>query len=541
MTRTVEELERAYDAEFYRSAYPDLASLTEEELRAHWLESGAAEGRWASLHDLAASHPEVDVSGFDPEEFLFANPDLPPMSGAAAAIFWVLYGWKEGRERRLPTIPPAALHRLAGALLVDPGEREKVTDPRDLVRALRALPDEELAVELFPPEGPVPERALVVALFERIHGRVPSPREVAFALAALERGGRRGLLDAVVRGAFRDPESLRILSGGELSGEEPGADPRVFTLLGTDRQVPFAEWEARFAAALPPRLRPGALGAAREPGRAPAREPVAAPPVVSILCSLYGGGRHIDAYLENLTGQEGFRDHELIVVDACSPEGEGSVVKEYARSYPGIVYLRERTRVGIYEAWNTALRLARGRYVTNANLDDSRRPDSIAAMARALDALPSVDVVYSDVFYTLVPHLPWETIASIGLRTDLPPLTTWNLLDFNSPHCAPMWRRALHDRLGLFDASFSSAGDWEFWLRSAARGALFHKLPEPLIAYTFNPEGISTRRGTAGIREQWPIRERYRELLVEPERALDPLRPMAPIVPAGGRKGETTP
>jgi glycosyltransferase involved in cell wall biosynthesis len=273
----------------------------------------------------------------------------------------------------------------------------------------------------------------------------------------------------------------------------------------------------------------------------PVPDPVAAPPVVSILCSLYCGGRHIDSYLANLTAQEGFRNHELIVVDACSPEGEGLVVKEYARSFPGIVYRRERTRVGIYEAWNTALRLARGRYVTNANLDDSRRPDSLAVMARALDALPGVDVVYSDVFYTLVPHLPWETVAAIDVRTDLPPLTTWNLLEFNSPHCAPMWRRALHDRFGGFDASFSSAGDWEFWLRCAERGALFHKLPEPLVAYTFNLEGISTRRGTAGVREQWPIRERYRELLVQPERGLDPLRPMSPNVPAGGPRGETTP
>lgn len=537
MTRTREELECAYDAAFYREAYSDLASLTDDELRAHWLGSGASEGRWASFGDLVASHPEVDVSGFDPAEFLFANPDLPPMSSAAAAIFWVLYGWREGREKSFPSVPAAVLRRVASVLLADSAERDRVTDARTLVAAVRSAPDEGIGGDLLQRDAGTTEREFVISSFERIHQRVPSPREVTVALAVLERGGARGLLEAVVRGAFRDSESLRILAGGEELGDDPGLAPSVFTPLGTDRRVSFTEWEARCALAQGRRPRPET----GPPGHEPDRGADASPPVVSVLCSLYGGGRHIGPYLENLTGQVGFRRHELIVVDACSPEGEASVVKEYARSFPGIVYLRESTRVGIYEAWNTALRLARGRYVTNANLDDCRREDSLAGMVRALDALPAVDVVYSDVYYTLVPHLPWETIAAIGIRTDLPPLTTWNLLDFNSPHCAPMWRRSLHDRVGSFDASFSSAGDWEFWLRCAASGVLFHKLPEPLIAYTFNPDGISTRRGTAGIREQWPIRRRYRELLVQPERGLDPLRPFPPLPVTEGAPREPAP
>lgn len=559
MTRSRDELERAYDAEFYREAYPDLASLAAGELREHWIGSGASEGRWASFTDLVAAHPEVDVSGFDPQEFLLANPDLPPMPGAAAAIYWVLYGWREGREMRLPALPPVVLRRLAAAVLADASLREEASDPRALLVALRSAPHEGLAAGLLGPAVGTTEREYAISLFERIHDRVPSPREVTLALGALSRGGARSLVEAVVRGAFRDPETLRILSGADEPADGDGPLPRAFTPLGSDRPVTFDEWEARREAAsrtrggaqasgaevVPARVTETAPARASElapvrvtgpspaPGAGSSRVPQAAAPVVSILCSLYRGGRHIEAYLSNLTGQEGFRSHELIVVDACSPEGEGSVVKEYARSFPGIVYLRERTRIGIYEAWNVALRLARGRYATNANLDDSRHPDSLAAMAAALDALPGVDVVYSDVFYTLVPHLPWETVERIGVRTDLPPLTTWNLLEFNSPHCAPMWRRSLHDRLGEFDVSFTSAGDWEFWLRCAARGVLFHRLPEPLIAYTFNPEGISTRRGTAGIREQWPIRVRYRELLAQPERGLDPLRPLAEERAAG--------
>ena len=49
--------------------------------------------------------------------------------------------------------------------------------------------------------------------------------------------------------------------------------------------------------------------------------------------------------------------------------------------YPNIVYKRINYRLGIYDAWNVGVGMARGRYLTNTNLDDLRRVDSIALQA----------------------------------------------------------------------------------------------------------------------------------------------------------------
>ena len=67
----------------------------------------------------------------------------------------------------------------------------------------------------------------------------------------------------------------------------------------------------------------------------------------------------------------------------------------------------------------------------------------------------------------------------------------------------PMWRKSLHENNGLFDDSYRSAGDWEFWLRCAFNGSQFKKYSQPLGLYYFNPQGVSTNTDN----EEWKREE----------------------------------
>jgi hypothetical protein len=44
-------------------------------------------------------------------------------------------------------------------------------------------------------------------------------------------------------------------------------------------------------------------------------------------------------------------------------------------------------------------------------------------------------------------------------------------------------RKSLHRELGLFDTSFKSAGDWEFWLRCLWKGKKFYRTNTPHVVY----------------------------------------------------------
>jgi hypothetical protein len=235
--------------------------------------------------------------------------------------------------------------------------------------------------------------------------------------------------------------------------------------------------------------------------------------IVSAIASLYKGRPFIEKFLENVTSQTIFDRSELIIIDADSPDGEEKIIGEYQKAYPNIVYKRINYRIGVYDAWNVAVQLARGRYLTNTNVDDLRRSDSFELQANLLDAKPAADVVYQDVFYALDASLSFDEVASLGFKTELPIITAANLLAFNSPHNAPMWRKTLHEEVGLFDTSYRSAGDWEFWLRCFARGKNFVKVNIPHVVYYNNPEGLSTRSDTKGLEESKQILRRYSRLL----------------------------
>lgn len=238
-------------------------------------------------------------------------------------------------------------------------------------------------------------------------------------------------------------------------------------------------------------------------------------PVLSIITSLYNGDQFIDGFLNNMVNQENFSDYELIIIDACSPGGERNLIDAYKSEYPNIVYHRCDERISIYEAWNMGVEMARGDYLTNANLDDLRRPDGLAMQVAALERFNHIDIVYGDFFYFFEANPDWDLIENVGIRSSLSLVSKGMLLTQNYPHCAPLWRKSLHRDLGLFDTSYKSAADWEFWLRCIHANKKFYYIPIPLSAYYHNPNGISTAADSRGIEEVANIyRKHYSNLIM---------------------------
>ena len=235
---------------------------------------------------------------------------------------------------------------------------------------------------------------------------------------------------------------------------------------------------------------------------------------VSVIVSLFKGSEYIRSFLEMILSQTYLKNCEIIFIDANSPEGEESIICEYMKSFSNIVYKRINYTIGIYEAWNTAIQMARGKYITNANLDDIRAPNSIEIQAAYLNNFPFVDAVYQDFYYTLDYNLTFNQIRDIGFKSSLPNITANKLLTFNPLHNAPMWRRNLHDELGLFDTTFKSAGDWEFWLRCLEHNKIMLKTPGEHVAYFHNPKGISTKKDTLGHNERKKIINIYSRKLI---------------------------
>jgi glycosyltransferase involved in cell wall biosynthesis len=118
--------------------------------------------------------------------------------------------------------------------------------------------------------------------------------------------------------------------------------------------------------------------------------------LVSAIVSTYNAQDFLSGCLDDLEQQTIADRLEVIVVNSGSQQDEEAIVRRYQQKYHNIVYIKTEQREGIYSAWNRAVKVARGQFLTNANTDDRHRPDALEIMAKTLQANPDAALVYGD-------------------------------------------------------------------------------------------------------------------------------------------------
>ena len=213
---------------------------------------------------------------------------------------------------------------------------------------------------------------------------------------------------------------------------------------------------------------------------------------VSAIVSSFNSARFIDGCLADLMAQTIAGRVEIIVIDSASEEGERGIVHRWQEQHVNIRYIRTEQRESVYAAWNRAIRMATGDYITNSNTDDRHRPDAFERMSRVLDIRPGVALVYADVVETETENESLDRCTPTRVLR----WHDWNRDTLLTQGCfigpQPMWRRSVHAEYGFFDESLVSSGDFEFWLRISQTHS-FHHIREPLGLYLARPDSVEHR------------------------------------------------
>jgi glycosyltransferase involved in cell wall biosynthesis len=222
------------------------------------------------------------------------------------------------------------------------------------------------------------------------------------------------------------------------------------------------------------------------PHTSPAQTP--SPPLISILMPVRNEERYLQAALDSLLRQT-CADWELVAIDDGSNDATPAILAAAAAS-DSRIRVRRLSGSGLVAALNAGLADCRGLFLARMDGDDVCHPRRLERQAAYLATHPQVGLVASS-----FRHFP-----RAGLRRGLLDYEKWqnSLLDqdqigrdlfVESPFVHPgiMTRRSIVENAGGYrDCGW--AEDYDLWLRMAAQGIVFARLPEPLFFWRDHPE-----------------------------------------------------
>jgi glycosyltransferase involved in cell wall biosynthesis len=206
------------------------------------------------------------------------------------------------------------------------------------------------------------------------------------------------------------------------------------------------------------------------------------PLVFSIIVPVYNAGEKLRDTLSSVVAQQ-FSDaetrYEVLVMDGGSTDDTLAIAREFEARNPGVRVYSEPDE-GIYDAMNTAIRLARGQYLHFLGAGDILRQGVLEAL---ISHIPAGDMVliYGDVF------LCDEQRIFGG------PFSTAKLRNWNPPHQGIFYHRTVFERLGTYELKYPLSADYAFnmtcWGDNRVR-----KCYVPLVIADYEGGGASVQR-----------------------------------------------
>jgi glycosyltransferase involved in cell wall biosynthesis len=211
-------------------------------------------------------------------------------------------------------------------------------------------------------------------------------------------------------------------------------------------------------------------------------------PSVSILMPVRNEERFLPAALASIWRQT-LKDWELVAVDDGSTDATPDILEKASKDDPRIRVLRPAER-GLVPALNAGLEACRARLVARMDADDISHPRRLELQHSFLSGNPAIGLAASafrhfprtNIKMGMLSYEEWQnnlTSHEIILRD----------LFVESPfvHPSVMFRKDVVTAAGGYLGQ-GWAEDYDLWLRLAADGVRFARLPMPLLFWRDRPE-----------------------------------------------------
>jgi glycosyltransferase involved in cell wall biosynthesis len=174
-------------------------------------------------------------------------------------------------------------------------------------------------------------------------------------------------------------------------------------------------------------------------------------PIVTLATVVYNGEQYIRDCIESVVPQL-CDDVEYIIIDGASTDSTVDIIRDYDQY---ISYWVSEPDKGIYDAWNKVISVSRGSFISFLGADDLLNPGAMRVYIDHIKRAPEIQY--------------WSSRAALGNIDSNIFGKPWAWRSFKKymtvAHVGSMHSRKLYSQFGLYNISYSIAGDYEFLLR----------------------------------------------------------------------------
>ena len=182
-------------------------------------------------------------------------------------------------------------------------------------------------------------------------------------------------------------------------------------------------------------------------------------PLISVILPVYNGEDHLIECVESVLNQT-FEDFEFIIVDDASTDKTVPMLKEFATKDNRIIIVTHQVNQKQTAAANTAIKLAKGKYLARMDADDVALPNRFEKQVTFLEENPNIGLLGS--WVDIIDDN--GNILKIWRTNDSDGYLGWNLLFGTSfAHSSVMMKNSIVKKVGYYQSP--EAEDYDLWSR----------------------------------------------------------------------------
>jgi glycosyltransferase involved in cell wall biosynthesis len=206
-------------------------------------------------------------------------------------------------------------------------------------------------------------------------------------------------------------------------------------------------------------------------------------PKVSVIMSVYNCEKYVKHAVESILAQT-FTDFEFIIINDGSTDRTPVILQAYNDPRIRII---QQSNSGLTKSLNRGIRLAQGEYIARMDGDDVSLPERFEKQVDFLDKNHEVGVV-GTAYYEMdhKGRIVGQKIFPTEDKELRRVMIKYNPIN----HTSAMIRKAVFEKVGLYNETFPRAQDYELWFR-VVKCFKIANLPDLLTMRRYDDTNIS--------------------------------------------------